>query len=95
MKQIRTWLYALPVFLLPASAVFADGGVTFHNIAKDGVGLDYGRTRSPEFATVREFQDRSLVEPLTLGDRDFLPEMSGGYPGVALWDYDRDSDLDI
>ena len=83
------------VLVLPASAGLADGGVVYRNVTHDGVGLDYARTRSPEFATALELEIASIAAPMTTADLPILPQMTGGYPGVAVWDYDRDGDLDI
>jgi hypothetical protein len=71
------------------------GGVTFENIADDGVGLSFARVRSPEFALLQQIELRSLTDPLTFTDFPEKPEMTGGFAGVAIWDYDLDGDLDI
>ncbi len=50
------------------------GGITYRNITRDGVGLAYARTRSPEIATVQVFQASSLEEPLPWMRSPALPK---------------------
>jgi hypothetical protein len=81
-----------------ASAVFADGGVTFTNIAAgDQAGVTYRRVVSPDRLAVRlataaapipipEFFEKAVVNS---------PQKWHGAPGVAVFDYDRDGDLDV
>ncbi len=94
-RSASTILIFLAILAFSNKPAAADGGVTYHDIADDGVGLAYARTRSPEFNDVQAFALGSLATPMTAADLPFLPQMTGGYPGVVVWDYDGDGDLDI
>ncbi|MEM6793928.1 MAG: CRTAC1 family protein [Acidobacteriota bacterium] len=91
------FLMAALVTLTPPAAADqgASGGVTYDNVADDGIGIEFSKGRSPEFATVEAFAESSLTQPIGFFDRVDIPEMTGGYPGVALFDFDGDGDLDI
>ena len=79
---------------LPCLPVSADGGVTLQTL--NDPGLEYSRVRSPEFAAIQAIQLQSLDEPLPFPDiLPAKPEMTGGFPGVVVWDYDGDGDQDI
>ena len=99
LSQIRRIFAAACVFLTligvtnPASA---NGGVVLSNIADDPAsGITYQRGRSATFARLDAFRQASLVEPQDFFDLFFLPYNTYGQPGVAVFDYDRDGDLDI
>lgn len=95
MKSVLVWSTCLLIFVAAVPVVLADGGVTYHNIARDGAGLEFVKTPSPEAATARDVQEQSLEDPLGIAEFAQLPQMSAGYPGVAVWDYDGDGDLDL
>ncbi len=81
-------------FWLPLSvpALFA-GGVDFHDIAAgDGAGIDYRRTRSARDESY-EFI-RNDPQPAG-GVFSRIPMKARGIPGIAVFDYDNDGDLDI
>jgi len=90
---------ALALCLALAGTTWADGGVTFTDIAEnDGAGIDYRRTDSPRKVG---FEDL-LLEPSPIPssiffDQSFrrLPMKWDGAPGVVIFDYDRDGDLDL
>ena len=85
----------IALVLLPG-AVSATS-ISFTNIAEDpAMDLDFERTRSRSYSLLRELYDESLENPFTL-DEVFArtPHRPGGFPGVALLDYDGDGDLDI
>jgi enediyne biosynthesis protein E4 len=111
LKTIRTarsravWVTA-GLCLAGASALLADGGVTFTNIAANGgAGINYQRFPSPD----RLAQDNALKGnggpiPIPAGMtpgqviqalQPASPQKPRGTPGVALFDYDNDGDLDI
>ncbi|MGD8843206.1 MAG: VCBS repeat-containing protein [Gammaproteobacteria bacterium] len=71
----------------------AGGGVTFHDIAaNDGAGITYRRTESARDVT----WDALKAQPVLRGDQlGLVPLKSHGAPGVAVFDYDKDGDLDI
>jgi enediyne biosynthesis protein E4 len=88
------------LLLAGAGAVLADGGVTFNNIAAgDGAGVTYRRAPSAE--RMAAYFDIVAGGPYPAGFTFFLaataggPMKFGGAPGVALFDYDGDGDLDI
>jgi hypothetical protein len=75
--------------------VWADGGVTFTNVA-GAAGINYVRTPSPRKA-VRDAIDASSPIPLAQQAQIqlFSPQKEHGAPGVVLFDYDNDGDVDI
>lgn len=71
-----------------------NGGVTFTDIAAgDGAGITYRRSRSP----IEMLFDLQKQQPQYsfFDDVPLTPTKGRGSPGVALFDYDRDGDLDI
>ena len=67
--------------------------VTFTDIAADGgAGIDYRRAPSTRYETIRGYQEAGGIAPEQL---PLSPLKARGAPGVALFDYDRDGDLDI
>jgi hypothetical protein len=104
--RVRAWLVMAGLSLAAAPALLADGGVTFHNIAANGgAGINYQRFPSP----AREAEDAALkgnggpipIPPgmtavqVIQGLQPRSPQKPRGTPGVALFDYDNDGDLDI
>ncbi|MEM8964757.1 MAG: VCBS repeat-containing protein, partial [Acidobacteriota bacterium] len=82
--------------LLLASVVLADGGVTFTDIANDPAsGLSYERARSATAEVMDALRQQSLVEPLPPMALASMPYNTNGQPGIAVFDYDGDGDLDI
>ncbi len=70
--------------------------IAFENVAEDPAsGIHYSRTRSPGYAQVEALQQQSLVAPVPFAASLFLPHRPGGFPGVAILDYDGDDDLDL
>ena len=92
-------LLALAFALLMAGGAFADGGVVFQNIANDPTnGIDFARERSTRDATYRALIAGSPFIPgpvFVAQQSQQLPLKWRGAPGVALFDYDDDGDLDI
>ena len=78
----------------PARAVGVDGGITFTNVAP-GVGINYERHESPTRKAVRDAIEASAPIPNALFPTHLSPQKERGLPGVALFDYDRDGDIDI
>jgi hypothetical protein len=88
------------LLLTAASAASADGGVTFTNVAAGGgAGITFHHAPAPD----RKAQYFAIAAgaPYPIGPT-FVntavvggPLKWGGAPGVALFDYDRDGDLDI
>ncbi len=93
-------LCALFILLLPAGIpAWADGGVTFTDIAEGGgAGITYARAGSPD-----RLAARAAIEAMgTLPNATWrttralmFPMKANGTPGVALLDFDDDGDLDI
>ena len=79
----------------PAQAAGVDGGVTFTDVVPTA-GITYGRTPSPRKA-VRDAIDAGPRIPIaTFPDvRANTPQKERGAPGIAIFDYDRDGDLDL
>ena len=70
--------------------------MTFENIAvEDGAGISYRRAPSTTIEAMKVFRRRSLQQPLALMDLPAMPHRVYGISGVAIFDYDRDGDLDI
>jgi enediyne biosynthesis protein E4 len=111
LKTIRTarsravWVTA-GLCLAGASTLLADGGVTFTNIAANGgAGINYQRFPSPD----RLLEDNNLKGnggpiPIPTGQtagafimtlQPISPQKPRGTPGIALFDYDNDGDIDI
>lgn len=85
-------LLAIPV--LHATAAEAAGGpITYLDIAADdGAGITYRRTPSASEAIF----DAIKLQPLfTFDDLLVTPLKGRGAPGVAIFDFDRDGDLDL
>jgi len=98
--QTRRRQIALVTAILCLSTPFvrADGGVTFTNVAaNDGAGIKYRRVGTPSRRVIAEaiFGDQL---PQTVPLNHYLartPQKPYGAPGVAIFDYDNDGDLDI
>jgi len=91
---MKSLMMAVSTMVL-ASPVLADGGITYDNIADDGVGLTFVHGPAPDFEVLQALKLESLQTPIPFDDVAILPQMTGGWPGVAVFDYDRDGDLDI
>ncbi|MEM8964409.1 MAG: CRTAC1 family protein [Acidobacteriota bacterium] len=90
-KRVVGLCISLSVVAVP---LVADGGVVYQDVSAE-VGISFERVRSPEHATVEVLALQSLDEPMALADAVVIPQMTGGYPGVAIFDYDGDGDLDV
>ena len=86
------------ILSLFAPLVHADGGVTFTNIAANGgAGIDYRRIGTPgRLAVANGLFDTLLPTSLSVNFwAAQTPQKPHGAPGVAVFDYDNDGDLDI
>jgi enediyne biosynthesis protein E4 len=104
MKSVRAnisprWLRlpALIATLTAAGTVSAQGtytsGITFNDIAAgDGAGITYRRAPS---ATKAAYDTQNLAPLYDLRNALATPMSPYGKPGIALFDYDKDGDLDI
>ena len=79
-----------------AGAAWADGGVTFHNVSA-AAGVTYERAPSPDRIAI--IQQSIAASPFPNSEQASRqansPQKQHGAPGVALFDYDNDGDLDI
>lgn len=84
----------LVLALAPAPPASAEGGVTFRDVAAgDGAGITFRRAPS---ASNAEFDAiKAASPPYGPEERLATPIKARGAPGVALFDYDGDGDLDI
>ncbi len=105
-SNIETWFFYLhsTTFLLliafltmtlNCSAVMAEGGVIFNDIASEtDSGIVFERSPTPALTSAVEakIEQGVFVLPDDLGSS---PSKPNGGPGVAILDYDRDGDQDI
>jgi hypothetical protein len=94
--KVRAQVAGAILLLAGTGAAWAQqGGVTFENVAGT-VGIDYERTPSPRKA-VRDAIDALAPIPVARQAEIqlFSPQKEHGAPGVALFDYDNDGDVDI
>jgi len=81
--------------LAGAGALHADGGVTFTNISAGGAaGVQYQRIETPALIAqqLNYYNGIPLPHPGLLSQ---TPQKPHGAPGVVLFDYDNDGDMDI
>ena len=103
MKQGRNWCLrtrvqavGMTALLACTGAVWADGGVEFHNVSSE-VGIDFERAPTPNRIAVIEASIAASPFPNSeqATRQANSPQKQHGAPGVALFDYDNDGDLDI
>lgn len=100
MSKFKTLCYMSAILvLLGTGALWADGGVTFDNIAADGgAGIDYARVPSARNALRQQLIDESPLDSsifFTVTRPFRSPQKGSGSPGVAILDFDNDGDLDV
>ncbi len=89
------------LLLVGTAPALADGGVTFTDIAAGGgAGIVFEHTPSVRDAVRLAIIDATAITPVLTADffaltRPGSPEKPKGSPGVAIFDYDNDGDLDI
>jgi len=87
-------LCAAFLVLTTAASPALAAGVKFHDIAVDGgAGISYRRTESPRSSVLDLIKAGGLFR--IPEDMARIPLKPHGAPGVALFDYDGDGDLDI
>ncbi len=100
-KRSRFLLILLFIGIVLSITVFVSSrrvmaGSAFEIISQEGnFGIDYGRVPSETFSKVEAIQRSSRRDPATMADLMELPVMPHGLPGIAVFDFDRDDDLDI
>lgn len=68
---------------------------TFSETAADS-GIDFQRAPSADFPAMQALRQQSLIEPISQrAYGPLMPLSPYGQPGVAIFDHDRDGDLDI
>jgi hypothetical protein len=94
-RTIKSTFGAL--LLMSAGAVFADGGVTFTNIAAgDHAGITYRRVATPDRTADHDAIAATAIPTNMMGAfQAESPQKWHGAPGVAIFDYDNDGDQDI
>lgn len=81
------------VLMVTAGQVGADGGLTYQDIAVGGgAGLVYERVPSTTEVIWDDFRAQGVF---AFFDIAMTPLKSRGAPGVLIWDYDGDGDLDL
>ena len=85
---------AVFIYLMTTNISQANGMVSFHDIATDPAsGIDYRRTESPN--RDRLWDELKAQPVFEFSQLPLVPLKSRGAPGVAVFDYDNDGDLDI
>ncbi|MGD2115098.1 MAG: CRTAC1 family protein [Acidobacteriota bacterium] len=95
---LRTALGTGLIALIAWSPAVADGGVTFTDIAEGGgAGITFSRTASPRDAIRSDILNGTPISvgSFLLNARASSPQKAHGGPGIAVFDYDNDGDLDI
>lgn len=95
MTIVRTLLSTSMVLAALLSHPTLAGGndIRFESIAADGdAGIEYRRVRSERDALFDVLKTQGVI---SFADFPLTPHKSRGLPGVALFDFDRDNDLDI
>ncbi len=78
-----------------APAALADGGVTYRDVsAAAGLGA-YSKAFSTSTAAALQMLESSLINPIPIVGFGPFPMMNNGLPGVAIFDFDGDDDLDL
>ncbi len=85
---------SLLAFIPTLVSADVDDNVTFRDVVgEDNVGIVYRRTESPRDSILDKFKQPGAT--LSFQDIPRTPGQSRGNPGVAIFDFDGDEDLDI
>jgi len=80
--------------IVEAGPTSSGQAVKFHDIAAgDGSGISYRRTRSPRDQLMQAIKDSGFFA--FPEDLNLTPLKSRGAPGIAVFDYDNDGDMDV
>lgn len=91
--MMASMLFVVLTFGVIPTVLASGKTITFTDIAaNDGAGIDYRRSASKRNVVIEGYQE---VGQFQLDQLLLSPLKSRGAPGVALFDYDRDGDLDI
>jgi len=81
------------ILLSACNAVLADKDIHFHDFAADpSSGITFEHVESPRNAILDSLKMNPFIVPDNLTD---IPHKPHGAPGVVIFDFDRDDDLDI
>ncbi len=86
-----TALLSTASLLAISTPAAADGGVTYVDVS-DAVGVDYSRAPS---STIANRHTQNSLPSITFFDIALYPLKADGAPGVSIFDYDNDGDLDF
>lgn len=81
--------------LVSSTALFGDQPVNFVDVTPGTPLAEFERTAPPIAQEAAMLHQQSLAAPITFDEVLLGPMMPRGLPGVAIFDYDRDGDLDI
>jgi len=81
--------------LLLSTGLMADQSITFKDVTPGTPMAEFKRTAPVIADEAALLHQQSLSAPITFDQVVLGPMMPRGLPGVALFDYDRDGDLDI
>ncbi len=91
-----TIIWALLALFISAQDTWADGNITFTDIASEPAsGLQFSRTPAGHFPVLQAVLQGSLSEPVSFNDLPNFPLKSYGITGIAILDFDADGDQDI
>lgn len=97
LQRLRVRSLSTAALVLATATPAAAQNVMFDDIAKDpAMNLDFTRQPSESRAELDQLYTDSLTNPVSI-DEVFgnSPHRTGGFPGVALIDHDKDGDVDI
>lgn len=96
--SLRIWMYRLilsmvMLFVITDIAATQGNDITFQDIAAgDQAGITYRRVESAREAVFDALKQQPVFH---ITDLAIAPMQSRGVPGIAVFDFDRDGDLDI
>ncbi len=95
---MRTYFYVIgfSVCALPDTNLIASNSVTYENISiDDETGIEFRRAVSPNNVVLDAIKQIGFINSADAESRSRAPVKPHGSPGVAIFDYDGDGDLDI
>lgn len=93
MKKLKNFQYLFVALALVPITIQTAHAVTFEDVTNGVIdGSPYARTPSATKAILEQMQ---LVPTIAKSDIPFIPFETNGWPGVAIFDYDNDGDLDL